>query len=88
MTHIQAMTASDTGETVRYRDTKYIVVGVIRQRKIAYAGYKPYCIGDFFYSARIIEAESTAPSILDVRPEDLRTEEEYLLEIKNRKKDG
>ncbi|MBQ7786141.1 MAG: hypothetical protein IJ381_08375 [Clostridia bacterium] len=88
MTHIQAMTAMDTGERVRYRDTKCIVVGILRQRKIAYNEYRPYCVGDFYYTARVMEAESKAPCIMDVRPEDLRTEEEYLQEIKKREKDG
>lgn len=89
MTHIQAMTAMDTGERVRNnKGTPCIVVGVLRQRKVAYDGYKPYCVGDFYYTARVMEAESKAPCIMDVRPEDLRTEEEYLQEIKNREKDG
>ena len=77
MTHIQALIAMDTGERVRNeKGTPCIVVGVIKQRKVAYNEYKPYCVGEFFYTARVMEAESRAPCVMDVRPEDLRTEAE------------
>lgn len=89
MTHIQAMIAMDTGERVRNKKgTPCIVVGVIKQRKVAYNECKPYCVGEFYYTARVMEAESRAPCIMDVRPEDLRTEAEYLEGIKNRERDG
>lgn len=89
MTNIQALIAMDTGERVRNeKGTPCIVVGVIKQRKVAYNECKPYCVGQFYYTARVMEAESRAPCIMDVRPEDLRTEAEYIEEIKNRERDG
>lgn len=89
MNWVQAQIAMDTGEQVRNeKGTPCIVVGVIKQRKVAYNECKPYCVGGFYYTARVMEAESRAPCIMDVRPEDLRTEAEYLEEIKNRERDG
>jgi hypothetical protein len=83
----EALIALDTGERCRYRGIPVIVAGVEikRMARIDNETAQPYCIGDRFYSCRLLGAGSSGGTLYEGRLEELQTEEEYLVELKRQK---
>lgn len=82
----EALIALDTGERVRYRGIPCIVAGVEIKRMARVDNFtaQPYCIGDRFYSCRLLGAGGSGGTMYDGRLDELMTEEEYLMTIENK----
>lgn len=80
----EALIALDTGERCRYRGIPVIVAGVEikRMARINNETTQPYCIGDKFYSCRLLGAGSSGGTLYEGRLDELQTEEEYLQNLK------
>lgn len=80
----QALIALDTGERCRYRGIPVIVAGVEVKRlaRVDNTTAQPYCVGDRFYSCRLLGAGQSGGTIYEGRLDELMTEEEYLHSIK------
>lgn len=80
----QALNAMDTGERVRFRGIPCIIAGVEvkRMSRIHNETHQPYCIGDKFYSCRLLGAGRSGGAMYEGRLEEVITEEEYLVSIK------
>lgn len=80
----QALIALDTGERVRYRGMPVIVAGVEvkRMARIDNTTAEPYCVGDRFYSCRLLGAGRSGGHVYEGRLDELQTEEEYLQSLK------
>lgn len=83
----QALIALDTGERCRYRGIPVIVAGVEikRMARINNETAQPYCVGDKFYSCRLLGAGKSGGTMYDGRLDELQTEEEYLMGLKKQK---
>lgn len=78
MTYQQALNAMVTGEQVRYRGYHVIVAGVEQKRVPRIDGNgMPYCIGEPFYSCRLLGRGSSGGTVYWGRPEEIMTEAEY-----------
>lgn len=86
MNYPEVRHALDTGEQVRRDGIPCTVTGVaIRRRpKRDLITGKWGCVGDWYYGADIIDSTGHA---LQVRVEDLMTEGEYLMSIKQKERD-
>ena len=73
MTYGDALNALEVGFRCRFRGIPVIVAGMAR---IDNSG-RPYCVGDRFYSCRLIEAGKSGGHIYEGRLEELMTEDEY-----------
>ena len=78
MTYGDALNALEVGFRCRFRGIPVIVAGVEvkRMARIDNSG-RPYCVGDRFYSCRLIEAGKSGGHIYEGRLEELMTEDEY-----------
>lgn len=85
----QALIALDTGERCRYRGIPVIVAGVEVKRlaRIDNETAQPYCIGDRFYSCRLLGAGRSGGTMYDGRLDELMTEQEYLESLKKEKEE-
>ncbi len=83
----QALIALDTGERVRYRGMPVIIAGVEvkRMARIDNTTAEPYCVGDRFFSCRLLGAGKSGGHIYEGRLEEVQTEEEYLESLKKPK---
>ena len=83
----QALNALDTGERCRYRGIPVIVAGVEvkRMARIDNETAQPYCVGDRFFSCRLLGAGRSGGTLYEGRLDELQTEEEYLVELKKQK---
>ena len=82
----QALNALDTGERVRFRGIPCIIAGVEvkRMSRINNETYQPYCVGDKFYSCRLLGAGRSGGAMYEGRLDEIMTEGEYLMSIKER----
>jgi hypothetical protein len=78
MTYGDALNALEVGFPCRFRGMQVIVAGVEvkRMARIDNSG-RPYCVGDRFYSCRLLGAGKSGGHIYEGRLEELMTEEEY-----------
>ena len=78
MTYGDALNALEVGFRCRFRGIPVIVAGVEvkRMARIDNSG-RPYCVGDCFYSCRLLEDGKSGGHIYEGRLEELMTEEEY-----------
>lgn len=85
----QALIALDTGERCRYRGIPVIVAGVEikRMARINNETAQPYCIGDRFYSCRLLGAGRSGGTLYEGMLDDLMTEGEYLETLKQKERD-
>lgn len=85
----QALIALDTGERCRYRGIPVIVAGVEvkRMARISNETKQPYCIGDRFYSCRLLGAGNSGGTMYEGRLDELITEHEYLESLKKQKEE-
>jgi hypothetical protein len=85
----QALIALDTGERCRYRGIPVIVAGVEvkRMARIDNETKQSYCVGDRFYSCRLLGAGNSGGTMYEGRLDDLMTEHEYLESLKKQKEE-
>lgn len=85
----QAMIALDTGERCRYRGIPVIVVGVgvKRMARIDNETKQPYCVGDRFFSCRLLGAGGSGGTMYEGKLDELVTEAEYLAPLKKEKEE-
>lgn len=85
----QALIALDTGERCRYRGILVIVAGVEvkRMARIDNETKQPYCVGDRFYSCRLLGAGNSGGTMYEGRLDELMTEHEYLEFLKKQKEE-
>ena len=78
MTYGDALNALEVGFRCRFRGIPVIVAGVEvkRMARIDNSG-RMYCVGDRFYSCRLLEDGKSGGHIYEGRLEELMTEEEY-----------
>ena len=83
----QALIALDTGEQCRYRGIPVIVAGVEvkRMARVNNETAQPYCVGDRFYSCRLLGAGRSGGTLYEGRLDELMTEEEYLKSLNKEK---
>jgi hypothetical protein len=78
MTYGDALNALEFGTRCRFRGISVIVAGVEVRRAARVAnGGNMYCVGDLFYSCRLLGAGKSGGHIYEGRLEELMTEEEY-----------
>lgn len=89
MTYGDALNALDTGMQVRFRGIPVIVAGVEikRMARVDNDG-RMYCVGNRFYSCRLLEAGKSGGHIYEGRLEELMSEAEYLETIKEGEQNG
>jgi hypothetical protein len=78
MTYEDALDALEVGFRCRFRGIPVIVAGVeVRRAARIDNDGRMYCIGDRFYSCRLLEDGKSGGHIYEGRIEELMTEEEY-----------
>ena len=78
MTYGDALNALEVGFRCRFRGIPVIVAGVeVRRAARGDNDGRMYCIGDRYYSCRLLEDGKSGGHIYEGRLEELMTEEEY-----------
>jgi hypothetical protein len=78
MTYGDALDALEVGFRCRFRGIPVIVAGVeVRRAARIDNNGRMYCVGDRYYSCRLLEDGKSGGHIYEGRLEELMTEEEY-----------